>query len=86
MPRSSLVLCPFVVIVAASSFYIYQRVWVRNLITQIEEMEQRNEEARMQMGLLKSLLIVLLAPVPPQDVIPCTPMTAQDANCQAKVD
>jgi len=43
-----------VVIVAASSFYIYQRVWVRNLISQIEAMEQRNEEARMQMGLLKS--------------------------------
>ncbi len=41
------------VIVAASSFYIYQRVWVRNMIAEIETMQQRNEDARMQMGVLK---------------------------------
>ncbi len=52
--RYVMIVAVIVVIVAAASFYIYQRVWVRNMIAEIERMQERNEDARQQMGLLKS--------------------------------
>ncbi len=52
--RYVIIVAVIVVIVAAASFYIYQRVWVRNMIAEIEAMQQRNEDARLQKGLLKS--------------------------------
>lgn len=42
------------IIIAATSFYIYQRVWVRNLITEVENLQERNEHARQQMAVLRS--------------------------------
>lgn len=52
--RYVIIVAGILVIVATASFYIYQRVWVRNMIAQIEVMQQRNEAARQQMGMLKS--------------------------------
>jgi hypothetical protein len=42
------------VIVAAASFYIYQRVWVRNLIEEVEDIQKRNEEAQLQLAAAKA--------------------------------
>lgn len=52
--RYVIIVAGILVVVATASFYIYQRVWVRNMIVQIEVMQQRNEDARQQMGILKS--------------------------------
>lgn len=51
--RYVLIVAVIAVIVSAASFYIYQRVWVRNMIAEIEAMQQRNEDARLQLGILK---------------------------------
>jgi hypothetical protein len=52
--RYVMIVAVIAVIVATASFYIYQRVWVRNMIAEIETMQKRNEDARLQMRLLKS--------------------------------
>jgi cell division protein FtsL len=52
--RYVIIVAVILIIVATASFYIYQRVWVRNMIAEIEVMQQRNEDARQQMGLLRS--------------------------------
>ena len=41
-------------VILISSFYIYQRVWVRNLVSDIERLEQRNELAQEKLDALKS--------------------------------
>ena len=33
-----------------ASFYVYQRVWVRNLVAEIELLEIRNDEVSLEMG------------------------------------
>jgi len=43
-----------VIIVTIASFYIYQRVWVRNTLEEIEQLRDRNEKAREQVVALKS--------------------------------
>lgn len=48
-----LVLLMMIVILVAS-FYVYQRVWVRNLITEIEELEEQNETAGRHLNSLKA--------------------------------
>jgi len=42
------------VVVLISSFYIYQRVWVRDLISKISQAETRNDTARQKLSDLKS--------------------------------
>jgi len=42
------------IIIVATSFYIYQRVWVRNLITEVENLQERNEHARQLTAVLRS--------------------------------
>jgi hypothetical protein len=37
-----------------ASFYIYQRVWVRNLITEVEALGKKNEIAQKRLAILKS--------------------------------
>jgi cell division protein FtsL len=42
------------IIIVAASFYIYQRVWVRSLIAETEQLQKRNEQIRQQTSLLRS--------------------------------
>jgi hypothetical protein len=42
------------VVVAIASFYVYQRVWVRNLVTEIGELELQNERAGERLETIKS--------------------------------
>ncbi len=42
------------VIVTIASFYIYQRVWVRNLVCEISQVEDKNEKAGMYLAAVKS--------------------------------
>jgi len=42
------------IITAVASFYIYQRVWVRNLVAEIDRMRNRNERAMQQVAALKT--------------------------------
>lgn len=42
------------IIITLSSFYIYQRVWVRNLVAEVEQLKQRNLEARHSLASLKT--------------------------------
>lgn len=44
----------FGLVIMISSFYIYQRVWVRNLISEIEDIEKQTETARLASANLKS--------------------------------
>lgn len=41
-------------VIMISSFYIYQRVWVRNLIAEIEDIQTKTEIAEIERGKLKS--------------------------------
>jgi len=41
------------IIILVASFYVYQRVWVRNLVTEIEELEEQNETAEHHLSNLK---------------------------------
>jgi len=34
-----------VIVVTVASFYIYQRVWVRNLVEEVEKLQDRNQRA-----------------------------------------
>jgi hypothetical protein len=43
-----------VIIITMSSFYIYQRVWVRNLVAEVDQLKQRNAEARNDLAALKT--------------------------------
>jgi cell division protein FtsL len=43
-----------VVIVVVASFYIYQRVWVRNLVDEIGQLQQRNDQARENLAMVRS--------------------------------
>jgi hypothetical protein len=43
-----------VVIVVVASFYIYQRVWVRNLVDEIGQLQQRNDQARENLALVRT--------------------------------
>lgn len=43
-----------VMVVAVASFYIYQRVWVRNLVEEIERLQDRNQRAGEDMAAVKS--------------------------------
>lgn len=42
------------IIVGAASFYVYQRVWVRNLVAEIENLEKQNETAKENLSTIKS--------------------------------
>ena len=42
------------IIVGAASFYVYQRVWVRNLVAEIESLEKQNETAQEHLSTIKS--------------------------------
>jgi cell division protein FtsL len=42
------------IIVGVASFYVYQRVWVRNLVAEIENLEKQNEEAKQHLSTIKS--------------------------------
>ncbi len=42
------------IIIGATSFYIYQRVWVRNLVSEVEDLQRRNETAMQQTAMLRS--------------------------------
>ena len=42
------------VIVTVASFYIYQRVWVRNLVGEISRLEDHNETAGLYLAAVKS--------------------------------
>jgi hypothetical protein len=43
-----------VILVTVASFYIYQRVWVRNLVAENKMMEARNDRTREHLAALKS--------------------------------
>lgn len=45
-PKIALV---FLGIIVMASFYVYQRVWVRNLILEVEQLEEQNETAAMEL-------------------------------------
>lgn len=42
------------ILIGVASFYIYQRVWVRNLVMEVERLEEKNQEAREFMALMQS--------------------------------
>lgn len=42
------------VITLIASFYIYQRVWVRRLVAEVEDIRDRTEEARLHLTTLKA--------------------------------
>lgn len=43
-----------VIIVMVASFYIYQRVWVRNLVSEIQELRDQNELAAQRLAELRT--------------------------------
>jgi cell division protein FtsL len=40
-------------VIIVASFYVYQRVWVRNLVTEIEELEEQNDKATLRLNRLR---------------------------------